>query len=128
VWDLAHIGNYAEIWLLRALSDATELRPGLDHIYDAFRHNRASRTALPLLGPVEARGYLRDVRGRALDVLTATDPGLLAAAAAATAPHRTRLLSGSFVYGMVIQHEHQHDETMLATLQLREGPPVLAET
>ena len=28
---------------------------------------------------------------------------------------------------MVVQHEDQHDETMLATLQLRQGPPVLLE-
>jgi iron(II)-dependent oxidoreductase len=27
------------------------------------------------------------------------------------------------VYGMVVQHEHQHDETMLATLQLMKAPP-----
>jgi gamma-glutamyl hercynylcysteine S-oxide synthase len=27
-------------------------------------------------------------------------------------------LADAFVYGMVVQHEHQHDETMLATLQL----------
>jgi iron(II)-dependent oxidoreductase len=30
-----------------------------------------------------------------------------------------------FIAGMVVQHEQQHDETMLATLQLRHGPPVL---
>ncbi|WP_373693943.1 ergothioneine biosynthesis protein EgtB [Parafrankia sp. BMG5.11] len=160
VWDLAHIGNYEEIWLLRALTGAAELRPGLDDVYDAFRHSRASRTALPLLGPDEARAYLRDVRGRAMDVLTGLDPDLLHApetAGEAAGPEaangnengaesrngaangngerdggaavhrRARLLSGSFVYGMVIQHEHQHDETMLATLQLRAGPPVLAD-
>ncbi len=28
---------------------------------------------------------------------------------------------------MVVQHEEQHDETMYATLQLRQGPPVLVE-
>ena len=28
------------------------------------------------------------------------------------------LLADGFVYGMVVQHEHQHDETLLATLQL----------
>src|SRR5581483_5898841 len=37
------------------------------------------------------------------------------------------LTAGGFVYGMVVQHEHQHDETMLATHQLREGAPALAE-
>ena len=31
------------------------------------------------------------------------------------------LLAGGFVYGMIVQHEHQHDETMLATLQLKDG-------
>jgi iron(II)-dependent oxidoreductase len=32
------------------------------------------------------------------------------------------LLNDGFVYGMVAQHEHQHDETMLATLQLMDSP------
>ncbi len=31
------------------------------------------------------------------------------------------LLAGGFVVGLVVQHEHQHDETMLATLQLMDG-------
>ena len=31
-------------------------------------------------------------------------------------------LGDGFVYGMVVQHEHQHDETMLATLQLMSEP------
>jgi iron(II)-dependent oxidoreductase len=30
------------------------------------------------------------------------------------------LLDDAFVYGMVIQHEHQHDETLLATIELME--------
>jgi iron(II)-dependent oxidoreductase len=34
-----------------------------------------------------------------------------------------RLLNGASVYGMVVQHEHQHDETLLAALQLKPGDP-----
>jgi iron(II)-dependent oxidoreductase len=30
-----------------------------------------------------------------------------------------------FAFGMIVQHEQQHDETMLSTHQLRTGPPVL---
>jgi gamma-glutamyl hercynylcysteine S-oxide synthase len=110
VWDLAHIGQQEELWLLRA-GDAN--RDGLlprevDSLYDAFKHARADRPSLPLLPPVEARAFCRDVRGRVLDTLDRVpDDGEL------------------FVAGMVVQHEQQHDETMLATLQLRHGPPVL---
>ena len=110
VWDLAHVGNYEDQWLVRALG-GEGLRADLDGIYDAFRHPRPSRPALPLLGPAEARAYVDQVRGLALDVLERVelDPG-------------RPLLADAFVYGMVLQHEHQHDETMLATLQLMESP------
>jgi len=110
VWDLAHVGNYEELWLLRELAAIPPTSPVYDDIYNAFDHPRATRTALPLLGPAEARRYIADVRGVALDVLDGLefDAG-------------KPLLDEAFVYGMVIQHEHQHDETMLATLQLMDG-------
>ena len=38
---------------------------------------------------------------------------------------RARLLGNGFAFGMLAQHEQQHDETMLATHQLRTGPAVL---
>ena len=36
-----------------------------------------------------------------------------------------RLVDHGFAFGMIVQHEQQHDETMLATHQLRAGDPVL---
>src|SRR3954462_3043825 len=102
VWDLAHIGNYEEQWLLRAAAGAPPVDASLDDIYDAFRHPRPNRPALPLLGPAEARGYIAEVGGRVVDTLDRLDLD------------ERPLLSGGFVYGMVVQHEHQHDETMLA--------------
>jgi iron(II)-dependent oxidoreductase len=112
VWDLAHIGNYEEQWLLRQAAGAPAVDASLDDVYDAFRHPRPNRPALPLLGPAEARRYIAEVRHRVEDSLDRVDLG--------TAGHRP-LLAGGFVYGMVAQHEHQHDETMLATLQLMDG-------
>jgi iron(II)-dependent oxidoreductase len=106
VWDLAHVGNYEELWLLRAL-DRPAVRDDIDAVYDAFRHPRVDRPQLALLGPADARRYIGEVRGRALDVLEGVEFD----------PERA-LLSDGFVYGMVVQHEHQHDETMLATRQL----------
>ncbi|WP_093786250.1 ergothioneine biosynthesis protein EgtB [Actinacidiphila guanduensis] len=116
VWDLAHIGNQEELWLVREAGGRPGIRPDLDSVYDAFQTPRKDRPALPLLGPAEARAYVAEVRAQTLEVLAAAD----------TSPdHPERLLAGGFVFGMLAQHEAQHDETMLATHQLRRGPAVL---
>ena len=111
VWDLAHVGNYEELWLLREVTGAPAIDASLDDMYDAFRHPRPNRPALPLLGPAEARRYIGEVRGRVLDTLEGVN-----------LDGERPLLAGGFVYGMVVQHEHQHDETMIATLQLMGEP------
>ena len=115
VWDLAHIGNQEELWLVREAGARSAIRPDLDHLYDAFQHPRAERPALPLLAPEPARAYLRQVREQALDVLDG----------AGLDPDGPPLLADGFVFGMIAQHEQQHDETMLATHQLRQGGAVL---
>ena len=110
-WDLAHVGHFEELWLLRAVARTRPLDPAHDDIYDAFRHGRAERTRLAILGPAEARRHIAMVRDRVLGVLERVefDPAV-------------PLLNDGFVYGMVAQHEHQHDETILATLQLMASP------
>lgn len=113
VWDLAHIGNQEEQWLLRNVAGQEAIRPEIDGIYDAFEHPRSERPTLPLLSPAESRRYAAEVRGRVLDVLEGT------------ALHGTRLTEAGFAFGMVAQHEQQHDETMLITHQLRKGPQAL---
>jgi gamma-glutamyl hercynylcysteine S-oxide synthase len=111
-WDLAHIGHYEELWLVRALASADPIDASYDDIYDAFKHARRYRAHLPILDATRARHYIASVRDRACEVLD----GIEADALAPDAPDA--LLAHAFVYGMVVQHEHQHDETMLATLQL----------
>jgi iron(II)-dependent oxidoreductase len=112
VWDLGHCANYEELWLLRNIAGSAPTDPQLDDIYNAFEHPRWERPSLPLLGPDEARRYMHDIRARSLDVLEGIE----------LTPEQ-RLLDRGYVYGMVVQHEHMHDETMLATIQLmRERP------
>src|ERR1700733_5484902 len=71
VWDLAHIGQQEELWLLRGGDPSTPgmLPTAVDGLYDAFVHSRASRVDLPLLSAADAHAYLRTVRARALDSL-----------------------------------------------------------
>ena len=112
VWDLAHIGQQEDLWLLRG-GDAGRpglLPPDVEALYDAFTQPRAVRARLPLLPPVEARRFGREVRGRVLDRLEklgVADDG------------------DPFDFAMVVSHEQQHDETMLQALNLRTGPPLL---
>jgi iron(II)-dependent oxidoreductase len=110
VWDLAHIGQQEDLWLLRRGDARREglLPAGVEALYDAFTHPRAERVRLPLLPPVEARAFCAEVRGRVLDRLDRFGPD-----------------DDPFDVAMVVSHEQQHDETMLQTLQLREGPPLL---
>jgi iron(II)-dependent oxidoreductase len=114
VWDLAHVGNQEELWLVRDVGGREPVRRDIDDLYDAFKQPRRDRPALPLLPPAEARDYLLTVRDKVFDLLG-----------------RVRfddrpLTAGGFAFGMIVQHEQQHDETMLATHQLRAGPAVLA--
>ena len=116
-WDVAHIANMEDYWLVRrGAPDAEEtagVREDLDQYYDAFTNPRAGRPQLPLLSPAEARAYGDQVREKALAHLEAG------------AFDERRTLAGGFVFGMIVQHEQQHVETMLATHQLRDGAPVL---
>ncbi|MFJ1702678.1 ergothioneine biosynthesis protein EgtB [Kitasatospora sp. NPDC088346] len=113
VWDLAHIGNQEELWLLRNVGGRDPMHPEIDPLYDAFEHPRSERPTLPLLPPEEARAYAHEVRGRVLDLL------------AASPLEGTPLLTDGFAFGLIAQHEQQHDETMLITHQLRRGPVAL---
>lgn len=113
VWDLAHVGNQEELWLVRDVGGREPIRQDIDQLYDAFRHPRGDRPQLPLLGPAEARAYVATVRDKVRDLLDRVEL------------EGRRLVDDGFAFGMIVQHEQQHDETMLATHQLRDGEPVL---
>ena len=114
VWDLAHIGQQEDLWLLRGGDARREglLPPSVEALYDAFTQPRAARAGLPLLPPVEARAFCGEVRGRVLDRLERLG-------------ERPGEDPAPFDFAMVASHEQQHDETMLQALQLRSGPPLL---
>ena len=72
VWDLAHIGWYEELWLLRRVADRLPRDHEHDSIYDAFQKPREARgPGLPLLSAAETRSYIASVRREVLEVLEA---------------------------------------------------------
>ena len=110
IWDYGHIGNYEELWLLEKAFGKSLSNRGLYDIYDASLHPREERPSLNLLDRESADVYLAAVRAAALEALEAAD-----------LEGENPMLEGGFVYHMILQHECQHNETMLQTLQLMRG-------
>ena len=107
MWDLGHIAAFEDLWLTRNLSGRIEFSemPGL---YNPFEHPRRVRGTLALPGLTEARQTMSEIRAAVLERLAIAD--------FETGP---ALLRQAYVYRMVLQHEYQHDETILQTLQLK---------
>ena len=119
-WDLGHIANFEELWLVQTVGGREPLRGELGRFYDAIENPRRIRGELPILRDEELRAYMADVRERALDVLEGVEIG---------SDIEDPLLRDGFVYEMLLAHELQHNETMLQLLQLVDGyelPPVIA--
>ncbi|HVC06476.1 MAG TPA: SUMF1/EgtB/PvdO family nonheme iron enzyme [Solirubrobacterales bacterium] len=111
-WDLGHIANFEELWLVQTIGRREPLHGDLGRFYDAIENPRRTRGELPILRDAELRAYLADVRERTLQVLEEIELG---------EDVEDPLLRGGFVYEMLLAHEHQHNETMLQLLQLVEG-------
>jgi iron(II)-dependent oxidoreductase len=111
LWDLGHIAHFEELWLTRNLEGSIEFveMPGL---YNPFEHPRSERGTLLLPGMAHCQKIMDEIRDRVLARLTVAD-----------FESSNSLLRDGYVYRMVLQHEYQHDETILQTLQLKRGRP-----
>ncbi len=110
IWDVGHIGNFEELWLVRSFGGS--LGAEYDAMYDAMKNPRSTRDKLPLPAYEQLLAYLGNVRAAALAYLASAD-----------LEGDDPLLRDGYLYSMVLQHEYQHDETILATLQLKQGEP-----
>jgi iron(II)-dependent oxidoreductase len=107
-WDLGHLAEFEERWLVRAVDAAREGRStegALAEIYDAARTPRAERGDLELPDRDAILRRLRVVRRQSLDRLGDLDPD-----------ERHPLLAGGYVWRLLAQHEAQHQETVLQAI------------
>ena len=114
IWDIGHIAHFEELWLTRNLDGPIEFSemPGT---YNPFEHPRATRASLQLPTLPEMIERLNEIRARVLDRLESIE-----------LDDRKPLLRDGYVYHMVLQHEYQHNETILQTMQLKKGEPYRA--
>ena len=111
IWDVGHIAHFEELWLTQNLDGPIEFSemPGL---YNPFEHPRVTRASLALPSLNEMVERLDEIRLRVFDRLDSVE-----------LDDHNPLLREGYVYNMVLQHEYQHNETILQTLQLKKGEP-----
>ncbi len=111
IWDVGHIAHFEELWLTQNLDGAIEFSemPGM---YNPFEHPRATRASLALPTLAQMTERLTEIRSRVFDRLESLEWN-----------DANPLLKDGYVYNMVLQHEYQHNETILQTLQLKKGDP-----
>ena len=114
IWDVGHIAHFEELWLTQNLDGAIEFSemPGM---YNPFEHPRATRASLALPTLAQMTERLSEIRSRVFDRLESLEWN-----------DANPLLKDGYVYNMVLQHEYQHNETILQTLQLKKGEPYRA--
>ena len=113
IWDYGHIGYYEELWLLQSLLGRKPTSDEINDIYDASQYSRSERPELDLLDRTGAERFLDEVRREAIEALERLSDEEF--------ENGSDLIREGFVYRMVLQHEHQHNETMLQTLQLMQS-------
>ncbi|MDX1647663.1 MAG: ergothioneine biosynthesis protein EgtB [Longimicrobiales bacterium] len=128
VWDLGHIAHFEDVWLRRNVREGSTGSEGLSGVYDPFEHPRSVRDRLDLPGLAECRRFLGEVRRAVLQGLSEVplDGGASRVDGQRGTDADRRLLDEGFVFRMVLQHEYQHNETILQTLQLKRGSPYAA--
>ena len=114
LWDLGHIAEFERLWLVENLRGKVTFgeMPGM---YNPFENPRSTRGAMAFPPLDDALRMLAETRRTVLDSLDAVD-----------LDGEDPLLRDGYVYRMVLQHEYQHDETILQTLQLKQGEPYRA--
>jgi iron(II)-dependent oxidoreductase len=108
VWDLGHIASYEREWAAKAarqMPHAEETR--VAQMYDPILHPRSVRGSLPLVDPEVCLARLAEAREPTSELLATAD-------LAGGDP----LLRDGYVFSLIAQHEAQHSETILQSIQL----------
>jgi len=104
-WHLGHIGVTESYWILQQCKKESSLSSFYDSFFTPTDTPKANRANLP--ARAEILSYLSTVREKVFAFL----------AQASFAPDHA-LLNGANIFHMLIQHEEQHNETILLILQM----------
>jgi iron(II)-dependent oxidoreductase len=111
LWDMGHIAHFEELWLTQNLDGVDSFRRDAG-MYNPFEHHDGCVVSWSTRVSTSAgRSWPRSA--------SVSQPS---SSPSTGAPMRPSCATATWVH-MVLQHEYQHNETMLQTLQLKRGAP-----
>ncbi|MGI8564860.1 MAG: SUMF1/EgtB/PvdO family nonheme iron enzyme, partial [Pyrinomonadaceae bacterium] len=105
IWHLAHVGVFEAYWLVQRVGGEDSPDERYERVFDPIKTPREQSKELPSRGEMES--YLARVREGALRCLERIE-----------FDERDSLLSGAYVFDLVLEHERQHQETLAYLLHL----------
>lgn len=108
LWEVAHVGYFQELWVLRRGRGEPALIPRADDLYDSARVAHDDRWDLPLLPRAEMADYIAEVLRRSLGAL---------------GPTGTLCTTGDdYFHRLALFHEDMHGEAFYYTRQTLAHP------
>lgn len=105
LWHWGHVGAFESYWILQRLKGDPSLSPQYDLTFDPIQTPKDDSLNLPPLAEID--DFLQRVRNQVIDYLTSV-------ALDDTNP----LLRNGYLFHLVLEHEYQHQETLMYLLQL----------
>ena len=101
LWELGHVGYFAEFWTLRQLHGRAPLIEGADRLYDSAKIPHDDRWTLPLPTREQTFAFLAQQLEEMLERLPATDPPA----------------ADAYLHQLALHHEDMHAEAFVYTRQ-----------
>src|SRR5262245_12775658 len=105
LWHFGQVGAFESYWILQRAKGDASLSPHYDLIFDPIKTPKDDSLNLPPI--VEIEEYLMRVRRDVLDCLFSVK-----------IDSANPLLCDGYIFYMVLEHEYQHQETLLYLLQM----------
>jgi iron(II)-dependent oxidoreductase len=105
LWHWGHVGAFESYWILQRLKGDAPLSRHYDVIFDPIQTPKDDSLNLPPVAEIDE--YLQRVRDQVIDYLTSVQPD-----------DSNPLLRNGYIFNMVLEHEYQHQETLMYLLQL----------
>jgi iron(II)-dependent oxidoreductase len=105
LWHWGHVGAFESYWILQRLKGDASLSPHYDVIFDPIQTPKDDSLNLPPIAEIDE--FLRRVHTEIIDYLTSV-----------RFDDNNPLLRNGYIFNMVLEHEYQHQETLMYLLQL----------